>query len=194
MTTGQILLAAFIIIVLISIDVFMVGFSYGIDKVKVSNWRLVVISLVGNIVVCLVLIFSSLISDQLSEAAIEWTAFSLFMLIGLYKLTTWYVGKRKSKKNGIDLHTKAEKKQSWKEAILLGLVLAIDGVGAGFAIGFGLTLIFIFSIIAISFIVDILLFKVGQFVGAKIADKSRIDLGWLPGIIFMCVAGLQFLI
>jgi len=168
------LLSAFVLLVLVSIDVFMVGFTYGLSKVRVSWKKVVLISLIGNVMLGGALVFGYLIRDYITDDIIKWTVFGLFMLIGFLKL--------------INNQNSGVKSVGIKEAIVLGIILAIDGVGVGFAVGLdGVTMPFIFAIITLSFAVDILFFKIGQHMGGRLTKKTKFNLWWLNGVMFMLI-------
>ena len=199
MNTYDILLAAFILIVVVSIDIFMVGFSYGTVRTKIKLHRLIIISLIGNIILGAALIFGYFIVRHISEDAIKWTVFSLFMLVGIIKICTWTqsqilkkIERAEDKGNPEEVKPKI---QSWKETIILAIILAIDGIGIGFATGLDrITWPFILAIIGVSFFTDIILFRFGQYLGIKLAKKTKFNLGWLNGTIFIALAIINLFI
>jgi len=181
MSLDNILLASFLIIVLISVDVFMVGFSYGVGRMRVGWWRLTIISAVGNLMLGAALLLGYSISTYIDNNTIRWITAIMFLMIGLFKLAATQ-----------NTNT-TERAQGLKEAILLGALLAIDGLGAGFAIGLDVTLLFVICIVAISFVGDIFLFRLGQWAGQKLTTKTQLNLGWLPGVVFIVIALIQLI-
>lgn len=183
---NETLIAIFVIVILISIDIFMVGFSYGVSGTKIGKSRLIIISAIGNVIVGCALVLGFMISNYITNI-VDWIAFGLFMLIGLYKLTDWYISRKAKNKP-------QNKKQTWKQTITLAVILAIDGLGAGFVVGFGVTLWFVLGVVVVSFFCDIFLFRLGHTLGKKLAKKSPVELGWIPGVIFILIAVLGLLL
>ncbi|MCL2850806.1 MAG: manganese efflux pump [Firmicutes bacterium] len=188
MNTYDILFASFVLLIVVSIDIFMVGFSYGANKTKIGWRRLTLVSLIGNIILGSALIFGYFIVRYIQEDAITWTVFTIFMLVGVIKLCCWMAS------NALEQETKT-RTQNWKETFLLATILAIDGIGIGFATGLDkMTLPFMFIIISISFVFDIFLFKFGEYIGNKLATKTKYNLGWVNGAMFIALAILNIFI
>ncbi|MCL2846965.1 MAG: manganese efflux pump [Firmicutes bacterium] len=180
MTLFDIILSSFVLILLVSVDIFVVGFSYGTSRIRVSWKTITLISFIGNLILAAALLLGYFVGFYFSEDAISWTVFSLFMLAGLLKLADWMSSRKTEKKT---------QSISIRDAIVLAVILSIDGLAIGFASGIGTTtLIFIVVITTLSFIGDILIFKAGHSLGATLERKARRDLGWLNGVAFMMIA------
>ena len=73
-----------------------------------------------------------------------------------------------------------------KEATLLALTLAIDGLSIGF--GAGLTNINHILVIFFSLFSDMIAIFLGSYIGIKVAKKASFNLSWLSGLILIFLA------
>ncbi|MCL2755682.1 MAG: manganese efflux pump [Firmicutes bacterium] len=187
MTLLDILITTFLLIFIVSLDLAAVGFAYGTNRIRVPFLNLFVISLIGSIILGSALAAGYFLRAYISETAITWTVFTLFMMIGIFKIISWYTSRKKE--------FNPDRKISLQETFLLALVLSIDGIGVAFGAGLErVTLLFIVIIVLVSLITDILLFKFGHYLGSTLAKKSRRNLGWLSGVILITIAIVQIFI
>ncbi|MCL2570156.1 MAG: manganese efflux pump [Firmicutes bacterium] len=186
MSLLDIFLSAFILIIVVSFDVFGIGLAYGAQKKSVPLLHLLIISTIGSILIGGALIFGYYTRSFLNPNITMWASFTLFMLIGLFKLASWFANRNKEFQS---------KQISIKEAVLLALILAIDGTGIAFAIALEtINIYFIIAIISISLVTDIVLFKFGQIIGKTVANKSRFNIGFIGGLLLILIAVLQLVI
>jgi len=183
----DIFFSVFILIFLVSIDLAAVGFSYGSTKVRVPFLYIFIISIIGSFLLGFALVAGYFLSPYISEPATKWTAFTLFMIIGFFKLGTWYATRGKV--------VKPNRIISLWEALIIAFIVAIDGVGVAFGVGLDrITAAFIIAIVLVSVITDIALFKLGHLLGSKISQKSRRDIGWIGGALLILIGILQLFI
>ena len=185
MSASEVLLASFTLLFLVSIDVLAMGFVYGGQDAKMSLPKLVIISGIGNALLAAALFLGHLIEGHVASQAATWTAFTLFTLTGLFKLVAWYNSRNKQEK--------PKYSPPWREVLLIALLLSIDGVGIGFASGLSnAPAIFICIIVALSFFVDIFLFRAGEHLARTTSPHNFRALGWLGGalLILMGILGL----
>lgn len=181
MNFTDILFASFVLLVVASIDVFALGFSYGTRRVRVPMKGLLVVSLIGSLFILTSLLLGFFLGDFLPGEVARWLSFSLFMGVGLSRVILWFFNRKKQKKGVRPI--------TMKELVFLAIFLSLDGIGVGVGTGLGnITLIFIFSIFAVSIFTDILMFKVGQATGDVLANRLMVDLGWVGGVALMLVA------
>ena len=191
MSVLDVLVSSFILIFLVSLDVMAMGFSYGVDGTRVSLPRLVLISAIGNALLAASLFLGYITLAYISDSAIQWTAFILFTLAGSFKLITWWVS---SKKTGV-VYSPRKKTPTIPETMFIAILLAIDGIGVGFAVGIGNPSIgFIIAVIATSFVVDILLFKFGEWLSRFLPARKTRNLGWIAGTLLIAIGVLQVVI
>lgn len=81
------------------------------------------------------------------------------------------------------------KSLSPKEALYLATALSLDSL----AIGFGSSLgdINYLRVILLSLIFDMVAVSTGLFIGRKFAEKSRVNISWLAGVILIILAILK---
>jgi len=188
MTTIDIIITSFVLVFLISFDVIALGFGFGIERKRMPLGRLVIVSAIGNALLFAVLLLGYFTEPLVSDDAVMWTVFTLFVLVGIMKLATWvkskYFAKAQYEKTRDSMFV--PKVPSWRETVLLALLLAIDGLGIGFASGLaGASLYFLIAIVAISFVADILLFRAGELLARLIPARRSRNLGWVSGVILI---------
>jgi len=143
--------------------------------------------LIGSVLLGSALVAGYFLSPYINETATKWAAFTLFMMIGLFKLITWYMSRGKIVKQNRII--------TFKEAFVLALILSLDGIGVAFGIGLErITFLFIVIIILVSLITDILLFKLGHILGSTLAGRFRRDIGWIGGVLLIIIAIVQLFI
>lgn len=175
------ILNAFLLAIAVSIDLMVCGIAYGIHKTKTSFAKITIVNLVNSALFGVALFFGYIIGQYIPK--IVTMLFSVIILCGLgvYKILQDVLKKRKisnCEKNG---------PLNFREALILGLGVAIDAMAAGFSAGVdsGNSILFCVVVFGISLVTDVVLFYLGKFIGFKISSKSRINLNWLGGIILI---------
>jgi len=174
--------AAVIFVLIVSIDLFACGLAYGASKVRVPFTKVLAINLVGKVMVGASLFAGYYLGELVPTAVGIWLGFSVLVTVGIVKVIQWYLTRNKPftpNANGI----------SWYEAIILGIVLSLDGD----AMAFGATMtdmpmMFIFAVLGIALISDQVVFLASQYLGGKFTKKANLNLGWLSGVIIIAVA------
>ena len=185
MNIGQVFFVGFIILIVASLDAFALGFGYGTKKVRIPLKQISIVSVICSIFILASLLLGYFLGSFINPDITRWLSFGIFMTFGLARLVAWFVNRKKIKHEGRLI--------TIKEVILLAVILSIDGIGIGLGSGlYSVTLIFIFSIFALSIFTEIFIFKLGQFIGNAMANKLPVDLGWVGGtlLILVAIAGL----
>ena len=196
------LLSVIAFAVALSLDGFGAGIAYGMRKIRIPILSLVVISLTSSTTIGISMLFGHLVSRYISIKAAEGIGASILILVGLWiVLHTWSSNTKKTpdddnretsgvepilnfriKAFGLVIQILREPTVadidksgylSIKEALLLGLALAMDAFGAGFGAamtGFGPLVTPI-----IVGVVKFLLVSSGVYIGKRYAAK------WLGG-------------
>jgi len=175
MSTHEIVLASFLLLFVISIDLFACGFSYGSTRTRVPLSRLVIIVIVGRIVVAGALLVGMMVGAYADPDITGWVTFSLFTLIGFLKIASWYSGRGKEKPARLI---------TMRECVILALALSVDGLGVAFAVALDtMTVAFIVIITTIAIMTDTMIFKLGETLGGRVA--RRFDVSFLGGLILL---------
>jgi len=181
MYIGQIIFTAFIVLIIASLDAFALGFSYGTKRIHVPLKSISIVSIICSLFILAALLIGYFIGEVVPEHVTKWLGFGIFMVLGLSRIVVWLVNRKKGRQE-VRLIT-------YKELVLLAIVLSIDGMGIGLGAGLGqVTLVFIFSIFAISILTEIIIFKLGKVTGRALANKFPVDLGWVGGVLLVIVA------
>ena len=207
------MLESILLVLSLCVDACASSFAYGANKIKIpikSNLILTGISTlflmlsvgIGSIIqgiipkglshiICFLILFflgfmrlfEGLIKNYLNKKAvspnnIEVTLFNFRLVLNVYADTTL-----------ADLdHSKT---LSSKEALYLGIALSLDSlvVGLGAALGpVSFVQLFIFSIVF-----NILSILFGCLLGSKCAEKAKVNLYWLSGVILIVLALIKIL-
>ncbi|MCL1934912.1 MAG: sporulation membrane protein YtaF [Defluviitaleaceae bacterium] len=193
----------FFLVSMLSLDAFVISISYGASKIIIPKKSILVINFVGSFILFISLYFGFFLRNFITNPDI----FSSIILFGL-GASKIFDGTIKNliKKNQIRKKIKfsifsinfiltiyANPKEadidesryiSPKEAIALGVVLALDNLAAG--IGAGLILNPI-NVAILSFLIDPIFIFFGLKIGKKIS-KIDFDLSFVSGIVFIILA------
>lgn len=129
--------AVILLAVAVSIDGFGAGLACGIGRVKIPVLSIVLMGLAaGGAVLCSMLI-GSLVGALLAPVLAK--IIGGLLLIGFGLLMVWHLGKEEDKGGLLGLLNEPSQADadhsgsiSAREAVILGLALALDGFGAGF--------------------------------------------------------------
>jgi len=183
MVLGEIVVAAFVLLLVISFDVLALGFSFGTSGVRVPFGRLFMVSLIGSVMLGLSLVLGHLVGELVHPDVVMWSAFGLFMAVGLFKVASWVYAPRDGEES------QGDRTITLLGCVTLALMLSLDGLGVGLAVGIGaITWVFIAVIFAVSLFSEIALFRLGQLLGRTLRKSTRRDVGWLPGTILIVLA------
>ena len=177
--------SALLLAVVISIDTLASGFSYGASNTKVPVRHLVVIDLICSALLGLALFLGVYISHYINTNTTKLLSAGILKAIGCYKLAVYFLKKAKEIPN-------IQRQIGWVETIVLGLVLALDGMAVGFGASIHNTSL-AFCLIAISFslVTDYAFFRLGHHLGRKLTKKTRLDLSWLGGAVLIILGAIK---
>ena len=172
-----------LLVVVLSMDAFAAGLSYGIEKVRVSfvSVLLTLSQLVGNVFLCL-------IPDHLTKGI----SFSILFLLSLYKfydalpqlhkkdagLTTRTISRKINKEDKAVL--------SCREAALLAFALSVDNISAGLCTGTVSLPPIILLLVTTA--IHFLAIRLGLFTGCLLSRRSSHNFAWLGAAILMLLS------
>ena len=177
-----IILSAVVFVAVISIDLFACAFAYGAAKVYVPFKKILAINLIGKVIVGTGLFIGYFIGGFMPDAVGIWLGFGVLLTVGVIKVIQWLLARKKTNQSTFRSIT-------WRESIVLGVVLSLDGLAAGIGVTLTLlSLVFVSSVLVISIITDQLIFMGAQRLGKLVTKKATLDLGWLSGFILITVS------
>ncbi len=199
----------------VSADGFMVGLAYGIKRIHIPIFSLVVISIASAFAVTISMLCGKGLALLLPAGWTSTTAATIFIIIGIYFLLG--AGKEQIKELqpdetgslvslnirplGIIVHILKEPSCadldssgtiSTKEAFFLGFALALDALGAGVALaisGFNI----VFTAMAVGTLKFVLV-NSGLLLGGFVTNaKFKTASALLPGLIFIIIGVLEYI-
>lgn len=194
-----------------SLDAFVASIAYGTNKVKIPFLSVQIINLVCSSILAISLFFGSIIKKILPGNSSVIISFIALLLLGMryvfQSIITSYTSKKPDldKKLTFKLFTlrfvtnisineteddlKVINNVKSKEAFYLAVALSLDALAVGFASALGninLKLVVLFSLIT-----DAVFVWVGLLIGRKFAEKSKLNLSWLSGLILIGLAVMK---
>ncbi len=195
------MLSTILFSLILVLDSFMTSITYGANGIKVPKRSIIIISFIGTLFLSFSLLFASGIKHYISPFFASFISFLLLFLLGLSNLFHFIVKTKKKKVfsfNFKEIHfvidiyfdeLKADMDHSSslsvKEAIFLAIALSFDSLLSGF--GFGLSDIPISFFLTFTFILNIIVFKIGLWIGKRI-QNNHYDFSWLTALIFFILA------
>jgi len=199
----------------VSVDGFAVGMAYGIGKIRIPFFSLLVISLASALAVSLSMLCGKGLAELLSPQMSSYIGAIIILGLGVYFLLT--AGKDKIgsleksheepllafsiKPLGIIVQILKQPSRadfdcsgeiSTSEAFFLGLALAMDALGAGIGIAMTGSNI-LYTAICVGMLKFILV-NSGIFLGSKInATKLKAVAALVPGLVFIAIGILEIL-
>lgn len=199
------------LVLALSLDAFVASFAYGANKIEIPFTSIVIIDLVCVFFLAISVFFGELVKCFLSDYVTSIFGFLILFFLGVFYLfesiiKTYFKNKITSRSKVkvklfdiwliIDIYVdeiKADfdnsKRLNSREALYLAVALSLDSLAIGFSSGLGN--INILLIIFMSFIFHILTIWSGLLIGKKFAEKSKINLSWITGILLICLAFLK---
>ena len=185
-----------LLVVVLSMDAFAAGFSYGIERVKVPFLSLAIIALLSGGMLTASLLAGNFLMGFIPEPLTKGISFAVLFLLSLYKFYDALQSRRS--KNGklttgmISQKVNKEDKAvlSCREGALLAIALSIDNVSAGLCT----RTLSLPSIILLLLTTAIHFFalKLGLLSGKMLSDKTN-GFAWLGGAILMVLAFLRLM-
>lgn len=207
----MVIIINYILLLFSSIDTLFMVLGHSLKKIKFSIFNIFIISLISSLILFLSIFFSSLILKYLSIKLANLLASLLLISMGVLNIFLYIIKKRlkklKDNKKTIkfatsDIHFMIniflEKEDadinddlilSIKETIMLALILSIDSVSTGIALG--LYNINPFLAFVISFLLQVIFSFLGIIL-SKFVKKEK-DYSLLSGIIFIVIAILKII-
>lgn len=206
-----IILEAFVLALLLSLDSFAAGFAYGANKIKIPFSSVQIISFICSGMVGISLIIGSVIKNWIPPFVTTGICFLILFIMGIVKLTdgllkSW-IRKSKNAKRNIEfsllnihfilsLYANPEESDIDKsktispmEAASLSLALSLDGLAVGFGAAMGNVnglALFICSLVT-----NTLFILLGCTIGQKLAHRLQIDLSWISGAFLIIMAFIK---
>lgn len=199
----------YVLLFVSTLDTIFIILGHSLKKIKFSFLNIFTISLVSSVMLLLSLLLSTYVSGFVSKKICDVISSILLLVIGFFNIFVYllkcYLKKRKNSKSIIefkasDVHfminiflenddadINNDLVLSFKEALLLSIVLSIDGISTGVIIG--LMGINVFIAFFISFIVQIIFSYFGIAL-SKVVNKER-DCTLINGIILIVLAILK---
>ncbi|MDD2402035.1 MAG: sporulation membrane protein YtaF [Clostridia bacterium] len=193
----------FLFALAISIDGFGVGLSYGMRKIKIAVIPFFIICMSSAVAVTIAMVFGKVMASFFSERFATFLGGSIMIVIGIWIILQNYILNLATQSKNIakiankvtvinilkepvqaDLNNSGE--IDIKEAILLGVALAMDAFGAGFGVAMsGYSLILTPIVVAIT---KFIMLNLGLIIGGGFSVyKFKKGVSLLPGgiIIFL---------
>lgn len=161
-----------IICLILAIDVFLIGFNYGISKIKIPFISIISITLINFIVIGSGVVFSFFFSSFVSENILNFVSIGLILLLGIINLIKFFLN---CKENNLDKNN--DKLLSPSECLILAFILTPDGFSASLSCGNNkINCIVFISIFVITTFLSIL---IGSKIGYKLSKKIKLNLSWI---------------
>lgn len=176
-----------IICLILAIDVFLIGFNYGISKIKVPFVSVISVTLINFIVIGSGVVVSFFCSNFVSEEVLNYISIGLLFLLGIINLTKFFL---KCKEKNLDKNN--DKMLSPSECLILAFILTPDGFSASLSCGGDKTNCIIFIIIFV--ITTFLAIFSGSKLGYHLSKKIRLNLSWLSPTFLILYSLVKFMV
>lgn len=173
---AEIILDNLIICLILAIDVFLIGFNYGVSKIKVPFVSIVSITLINFIVIGFGVVISYFCSGFISEKVLEYISIGLLFILGVFNLIK--VLKNCNKDENLDKNN--DKILSPYECLFLALILTPDGFSA--SLGCGGDKVNCVTFIIIFVITTFFAIFISTVLGYKLSRKIKLNLKWLSPV------------
>lgn len=189
-------------------DSFVASIAYGANKVRVGKRAVTLVNLICSGALGAALCLGTLIGQFVPQGLTKAVCFVSLFMIGVMKLLDYsikkYINKHNTAHKNISFSVAGlcfivsiygnpmeadrdhSKSLSMKEAAFLAFAMSIDSFVAGTLAAF--LEVPIPAAVAACFVTGIIVMCAGLFIGKRVADKSRIDLSWLSGILLIALA------
>lgn len=206
------LLETLCLVTALSVDAFVACFAYGANRIHIPLRSALVINLTCTALLTLGLGLSAVISPYIPPQVTQGICFTILLLLGMVKLCDSTV------KTLIKRHNRVEKKFRFSmfhlrfilsvyaepqkadadssqvlspaEAFSLAFALSLDGLAVGF--GAGMVAPHLLQIILCALLMDMVLIRLGCYLGNKLADRFSFNLSWLGGALLVLLAFLKW--
>ena len=184
-----------LLIMILALDAFTAGLSYGVEKVHVPVLSVFLIAMMSGLMLTLSMTAGDFLLTLVPAVLTKTISFLVLFLLSVYKLydslpqfhrsgralTTDHISRRINNRNTAVL--------SGKEACLLGLALSVDNISAGLCTGSGsLSPILLFFLTTA---VHLLTIQAGLCTGRLLVRKSSHHFACLGGAVLMLLSFLR---
>ena len=184
-----------LLIIVLSLDAFTAGLSYGVEKVRVPVASSLIIAALSGCMLTFSMTAGAVLLTIIPLKYTKVLSFSILFLLSLYKFYDTLPRLRHSDSslttNNISqkINTSDKAVLSGKEALFLGLALSVDNISAGLCTGSAslspILLLFLTTI------VHLLAIRSGLSAGRLLAQKTSHHFAWLGGAILMLLSILR---
>ena len=186
-----------ILIIVLSMDAFTAGLSYGMDDVRVPFSSVLTVAFLSGCMLTLSLYAGDFLLLFLPAGLTKIVSFTVLFLLSLYKLYDAIPWLHKGN-SGLTTDKISQKINyaspsilSKKEAALLGMALSVDNISAGLCTG---TLnINPCLLLLITTLIHLLSIRLGLFTGKLLSQKGLRSFSWLGAAILMLLAFCRLL-
>jgi len=176
-----------VICLILAIDVFLIGFNYGISKIKVPFVSVISVTLINFIVIGTGVVASFFFSNFISENILNYISICLLFCLGIFNLIKFFLN---FKEKNLDKNN--DKTLSPSECLVLAFVLTPDGFSASLGCGQNKTncIVFIIMFVVTTFLAIFL----GSKIGYKLSKKIRLNLSWLSPCFLIIYSSVKFIL
>lgn len=189
------------IIIMFSIDNFLVSTSYSIKNIDINNKNILIICISNTLSIFISLIFGNVLELFLSETIVKFIGFIILFSLGIYnmfqdEIKKYFSVKKRNKIINVYIdETKADfdnsKNLGLNESLVLSLILSLDSLAGGISIGFlDLNII---CILTVAFIINYALLILGKYIGKYLNKYITFNLSYLCGFIIILIALFNFI-
>ncbi len=184
-----------ILIIVLSMDAFAAGLSYGVENVQVPFSSLAIIALLSGSMLTASLFAGNVLLSLIPQGLTKGVSFLVLFLLSLYKFydaIPWFHKKKDGLTTG-NISRKVNKEDkavlSGREAAVLAAALSVDNISAGLCTGtVSLPPIIL---LPLTTAIHFLAIRLGLFTGQALSRKSSCRLSWLGAAILLGLALLR---
>lgn len=119
-----------LLVTALSVDAFAAAFSYGVSKIRIPPFSLLIVAAISSMVLMLSMLAGLVLGCFLSPRLTEEVGFLVLFVIGLVKLFD-----RSGHQEAEEANKNRDDVLSASEAVVLGFVLSVDCAAAGLGAG-----------------------------------------------------------
>lgn len=191
----------YFLIMIFSIDNFLVCVSYSIKKIDISLKHIFLMCFINTLTLFLFLSFVNVLTLFIPNAIFKFITFIMLFSLGIYNMfedsiKKYFSLKKRNKFLNVYLdETSADfdnsKNLSVFESVVLSLVLSLDSLVGGFSISlFNMSTT---NILVIVFSINLLFFILGKYLGKYLNKYINFNLSYFCGFIIILIALLNFI-
>ena len=184
-----------LLIMILALDAFTAGLSYGMEKVHVPVLSVFLIAALSGLMLTLSMTAGDLLLTLIPATLTKTVSFLVLFLLSVYKLydafTQFHRSDRALTTDHISrrINSRDTTVHSGKEACLLGLALSVDNTSAGLCTGSGsLSPLLLFFLTTV---VHLIAIQTGLCAGRLLIRKSSHHFAWLGAAVLMLLSFLR---